>query len=142
MPGDTPETFKQRVAEEFGIAANSFDFILDGQLLKKFEFLPNNKLFIRKKPQCLACGESIDEKDLRVLQPCGHKFHSWCIDDWVQNNGICVCGSPVTSSASTGGRRKRTRTRSRSRSKRNLRSVTTKRRRSKTAKRKKSRSRR
>ena len=45
---------------------------------------------------CSVCLEEYAEGDRMRTLPCGHQFHSRCIDRWLQNNRACpICKKDV-----------------------------------------------
>eukprot|EP00262_Sarcandra_glabra_P019264 TRINITY_DN7200_c1_g1_i1.p1 TRINITY_DN7200_c1_g1~~TRINITY_DN7200_c1_g1_i1.p1 ORF type:complete len:290 (+),score=18.64 TRINITY_DN7200_c1_g1_i1:119-988(+) len=38
---------------------------------------------------CCICLESFQEGDGLICLPCGHRFHPYCLDPWVQTRGDC-----------------------------------------------------
>eukprot|EP00505_MAST-04D_sp_SCG-Rhode-Island_P000390 Stramenopile-MAST_4_protein_390 len=64
-----------------------------------FVFSDEHKMKMEKLEQELACsiclGDYENEEELRLL-PCGHMFHTPCIDAWLQINRICpLCKADV-----------------------------------------------
>ena len=45
---------------------------------------------------CSVCLDEYAERDRLRLLPCGHRFHSKCIDRWLESNRACpICKKDI-----------------------------------------------
>ncbi|XP_028754001.1 probable E3 ubiquitin-protein ligase RHY1A isoform X2 [Neltuma alba] len=44
-----------------------------------------------EQEECAVCLESFKNGDTLINLPCAHRFHSRCLEPWLQNNSHCPC---------------------------------------------------
>lgn len=107
--------YQSRVDERLGGAAKEAKERLDERLKKSPNQRQNSKEKLKRRPKALAelhmevygskklRWKASDEDDCAVCLelfkvgetlmrlPCSHKFHSSCLEPWLQNNTYCPC---------------------------------------------------
>jgi len=62
--------------------------------------LTKESTFVNKGEECSICLEDYNDnprKDIRIINPCHHKFHKECIDSWLKEHSNCPnCKSEVS----------------------------------------------
>merc|ERR1711871_58136 len=98
----TPGREGMEVENDFGLDLQATENGANIESIKKFPtflYSDEHKMKLVESEQELACsiclGDYENEEEIRLL-PCGHMFHSPCIDAWLQINRICpLCKADV-----------------------------------------------
>lgn len=52
------------------------------------KYKENQKKYFKSLPQCCICLNKIGKKN-SITTECGHKYHSYCLDQWLELNNSC-----------------------------------------------------
>jgi len=70
--------------------------------LPGFTHVSDPKDGINSQEQCVVCRHEYEEGDAMLTLPCKHKYHSECIQQWLQINKVCpVCSAEVLTSGAS-----------------------------------------
>ena len=58
-----------------------------GVLMRRDRAAIHSTLETPQDTNCSVCFENMDENNSRKLNPCGHRFHNQCINEWMSTSG-------------------------------------------------------